>query len=189
MANADAAFGFRPINSMGGPYNGQTLKCRILSTASEGPLFVGDPVTLVGGADTQGYPTVKEADTVTEAVYGIVDSVDAVTAESLPYRAALTDRTINVVTAYGNYFVVQADGVMEAADVGQMTNFVAGAGSTAMGRSTYEISAADTGTSVTGEIRIISFLDQADNDLTLTNAKVIVTFQETPIAQTGQAGV
>jgi hypothetical protein len=80
MANADAAFGFRPINSMGGPYNGYTLKCRILSTASEGPLFVGDPVTLVGGADTQGYATVKEADTATESVYGVVASIDAATA-------------------------------------------------------------------------------------------------------------
>lgn len=189
MANADAAFGFRPINSMGGPYNGYTLKCRILSTASEGPLFVGDPVTLVGGADTQGYATVREADTVTEAVYGVVASIDADQASSLPYRAALTDRTLNVVPAYNNFFVVQGDGVMEAGDVGSMTNYVSGAGSTVTGRSTYEISATAIGTTVTGEIRIIGFLDVPDNDLTLTNPKVIVTFQETPIAQTGQAGV
>jgi len=189
MANADAAFGFRPVNSMGGPYQGGTLKCRILSTASEGPLFPGDPVTIVGGGDTQGYPTVKEADTVTEAVYGVVASVEPTQASDLPYRATLTDRVLNVVSAYNNYFVVQADGVMEAGDVGSMTNYVSGGGSTVTGRSTYEISATAIGTTVTGEIRIIGFLDAPDNDLTLTNAKVIVTFQETPIAQTGQAGV
>ena len=189
MANADAAFGFRPINRMGGVYNGATLRCRILTSASEGPLFVGDPVTIQGGGDSQGYATVREANTVTESVYGVVASIDADTASSLPYRAAATERTLNVVPANGNFFVVQADGVMEAADVGSMCDFVAGAGNTAMGRSTYELAADTIGTSAAGEVRIIGFLDQADNDLTLTNAKVIIAFNEPGLATASTPGV
>ena len=178
MANADAAFGFRPINAQGGPYTGQTQRCFVPTTASEGPLFIGDVVTLIGSASTDGYPSVKEA-AATEAAYGVVASFDAAPTDlSLQYRAASTERYCQVVPVRNNFFVAQFDGVSEAADVGLNTIYVVGAGSTVTGRSTSELSATAVGTTVASEIKIIAFLDSPDNDLTLTNAKAIVMFNE-----------
>ena len=178
MANADAAFGFKPINHLGGVYTGQTQRCYVPTTASEGPLFIGDVVTLIGSASTDGYPSVKEA-AATEAAYGVVASFDANPDNlTLPYRAASTARYVNVVPVEGNLFVAQFDGVSEAADVGLNTIFVVGAGSTTTGISTTELSATDVGTSIADEIKIIAFVDAPDNDLTLTNARAIVKFNE-----------
>jgi len=178
MANPDAAFGFKPINRQGGVYNGASQRCYVPTTASEGPLFIGDVVTLVGSASTDGYPQVKEA-AATEAAYGVVMSFEANPDNlALPYRAASTARYCQVVPCVGNYFIAQFDGVSEAADVGLNTIFVVGAGSTATGLSTSELSAADVGTSIADEVKIIAFVDAVDNDLTLTNANAIVMFNE-----------
>ena len=178
MANADAAFGFLPINRAGGVYNGVTQRCYVPTTASEGALFLGDVVTLIGSASTDGYPQVKEA-AATEAAYGVVTSFEANPDNlALPYRAASTARYLQVAPAFGNFFLAQFDGVSEAADVGLNTTFVVGAGSTATGRSTSELSATDVAASAGKEIKIIAFVDKPDNDLTLTNAVAIVQFNE-----------
>ena len=188
MANKDAAFGFLPINSPNGPYNGQTQRCYIPTTASEGALFLGDVVTLIGSASTDGYPQVKEA-AATEAAYGVVTSFEANPDNlALPYRAASTARYLQVVPAFGNFFLAQFDGVSEAADVGLNTTYVVGAGSTTTGRSTTELSATDVAASAGKEIKIIAFVDKPDNDLTLTNAVAIVQFNEAQLGQ-GTAGV
>jgi hypothetical protein len=159
------------------------------TTASEGALFLGDVVTLIGTASTDGYPQVKEA-AATEAAYGVVTSFEANPDNlSLPYRAASTARYLNVAPCVGNFFLVQADGIMEAADVGLNTTYVVGAGSTATGRSTTEISATDVAASAGKEIKIIAFLDKPDNDLTLTNPKVIVQFTEAQLGSTQSVGV
>lgn len=177
MANADAAFGFLPINRQGGVYNGATQRCYIPTTASEGPLFIGDVVTLIGSASTDGYPSVKEA-AATEAAYGVVTAFESVTSSSTVYRAASEERYCQVVPCVGNYFIAQFDGVSEAADVGLNTIFVVGAGSTVTGKSTTELSATTVSATVVNEVKIIAFVDKPDNDLTLTNAKAIVMFNE-----------
>lgn len=178
MANADAAFGFLPINRQGGVYNGATQRCYVATSATAGPLFIGDVVTLAGTASTDGYPSVKEA-AATDAAYGVVTSFEANPDNlSLPYRAASTARYCQVVPCVGNYFIAQFNGVSEAADVGLNTIYVVGAGSTVTGKSTTELSATDVGTSIADEVKIIAFVDKPDNDLTLTNAKAIVMFNE-----------
>lgn len=178
MANTDAAFGFRAVNYMGGPYTGQTIRAYVPTTASEGPLFIGDVVTLIGTATSDGYPHVKEA-AATEAAYGVIAGFDPNPDNlSQPYRAASTARYCQVVPVVGNVFEAQFDGVSEAADVGLNTTFVVGAGSTVTGRSTTELSATSVGTTVASEIKILAFVDRTDNDLTLTNAKAIVMFNE-----------
>jgi hypothetical protein len=135
-------------------------------------------VTLIGSASTDGYPSVKEA-AATEEAYGVVASFDAEpTNLGLQYRAASTARYAQIVPVRNNFFVAQFDGVSEANDVGTNTIYVVGAGSTVTGRSTTELSATSVGTSIADEIKIIAFLDSPDNDLTLTNAKAIVQFNE-----------
>lgn len=188
MANPDAAFGFRPIGPNGGAYTGQVMRCFVPSIASEGPLFVGDVVTQVGLGTTDGYPHVKEA-AATEAAYGVITSFDANPDNTtLVHRAALTPRYCQVVLAENNFFEVQFDGLSELADVGLNTIFVVGAGSTATGYSTTEISATDVGTSIADEVKIIAFVNRADNDPTLTNANVIIKFNE-PGTGHGTVGV
>lgn len=189
MANKDAAFGFRAIGSAGGgPYNGSTMRCLVPAAASEGPLFIGDVVTNIGTADVDGYVHVTEA-TATEAAYGVVASFEADEASSLPYRAALTKRYVNVIPCVGNFFVVQADGVMDAGDVGLNAVFAVGAGSTATGYSTTEMSATDIAASAGKELKIIGFLNSPDNDLTLTNAVAIVQFTEAQLGSVQSVGV
>ncbi len=183
MANPDAPFGFRAINAMGGPFNGATQRVYVPSIASEGDLFIGDVVTLTGSASSDGYPAVKEA-AATEAAYGVISGFDANPDNlTLPYRAALTARYAQVVPVLGNFFEAQFNTVSEVADVGLNTIYVVGAGSTATGYSTTEISATAVGTSAAGEIKIIGFVDRPDNDLTLTNANAIVIFNEAQLGQ------
>ena len=177
MANSTQAFGFRAIGSANSaPYNGGTIRCMIPTTASEGALFIGDVVTLIGSASTDGYPTVKEA-AVAELPYGVVASFDANPSNlELPYRAASTQRYLRVVPVEGNLFEARFDGLSEAADVGSTTIYVVGAGSTTTGLSTTALSATDVGTSVADDVRIVGFKDAPDNDLTLTTAVAIVKF-------------
>ena len=188
MANADAPFGFRPIGTDYGPYTGVTRRCYVPTTASEGPLFVGDVVTLIGSASADGYPQVKEA-AATEAAYGVVMAFEPDrTNLAAQYRLSSTARYCQVAPVRGNFFLAQFNGVSEAADVGLNTIYVVGAGDTANGRSTTELSATDVGTSIADEIKIIAFLDSPDNDLTLTNAIAIVQFNEPQLGE-GTVGV
>jgi len=178
MANSTQLFGFRAVGSAnGGPYNGATLRVQVPTTASEGPLFIGDVVTLIGGASTDGYPTVKEA-AVTELPFGVIASVDANPDNlSLPYRAASTQRYARVVPVEGNFFEARFNGsALSTANVGQTTIYAVGAGSTVLGTSTTALSATDVGTSVADECRIVAYKNAPDNDITLANAVAIVKF-------------
>ena len=58
MANVDAAFGFRPVNRDGSPYNGATLRC-VFAAADATAAFIGDPVIL-DGSSSEGYPGVSQ---------------------------------------------------------------------------------------------------------------------------------
>ena len=178
MANSTQAFGFRAVGSANGsPYNGQTLRVQVPTAASEGPLFIGDIVTLIGGASVDGYPTVKEA-AVTELPFGVISSFDANPDNlSLPYRATLTERYAQVVPVEGNFFEARFDGdALSHANVGQTTIYVVGAGSTATGLSTTVLSATNVGTSVADECRIVAWKNSPDNDFTLATAVAIVKF-------------
>ena len=178
MANSTQGFGFRAVGSANSaPYNGGTLRVSVPTTSSEGPLFIGDVVTLSGGASVDGYPTVHEA-AVADLPFGVVSSFDANPDNlSLPYRAASTARYAQVVPVEGNFFEARFNGdALSADDVGQTTIYVVGAGSTATGLSTTVLSATDVGTSVADDCRIVAFKNAPDNDLTLATAVAIVKF-------------
>jgi len=178
MANSTQAFGFRAVGSANGsPYNGQTLRVLVPTTSSEGPLFIGDLVTLSGGASVDGYPTVNEA-AVAELPFGVISSFDANPVNlSLPYRAALTARYAQVVPVEGNFFEARFDGTaLSATTVGNTTIYAVGSGSTATGQSTTALSMTNVGTSVADECRIVAWKNSPDNDPTLANAVAIVKF-------------
>jgi len=177
MANADAAFGFRPVNADGGPFTGQTRKCVIVATGTATAVYVGDCVKMdTAAAETGGYQAVDIA-TGGDPVYGVVTSFDAdPDALSDQYRKASTKRTCNVVLADRGYFAVQSDANPGLAGVGLNAAFVSTAGSTVTGLSGAEISGATVAN--TGDVQIIGGYDAPDNDLTASNAVWIVKFND-----------
>jgi len=154
MANADAAFGFRPINRDGSPYNGATLRCVI--PASDGTAtFLGDAVKLAGDSDT-GYPTVIQC-AAGDPVFGVVTGFDA-DPDGLgnQYRLASTKRFCQVVPVDSTYFEAQEDGVggaLASTDIGLNANFVVGSGDTSYGKSAMEIDSSTAATTATLDLQ------------------------------------
>jgi hypothetical protein len=192
MANADAAFGFRPINRDGSPYNGATLRC-VFPAADTTAAFIGDAVKLGGSSDT-GYPTVTQA-TAGGPVLGVVVSFEA-DPDGLKnqYRVASTKRFCQVVLADDSYFEIQSDDdttALAEAGVGLNANFVVGSGSTTYGMSAMELDSDGASTTNTLDLMIVGLVDRADNLLSGTgsgNKNAIVKFND-PQHKHGRTGV
>ena len=192
MANADAAFGFRPVKRDGSPYNGATQRCVI--PASDGTAtFIGDAVKLSGTSDT-GYPSVIQA-AAGDAVFGVVTAFEAnPDALSDQYRKASTKRFCQVALAQDTLFEVQSDDdttALAEATVGLNADFVVGTGSTAYGTSAMELDSDSASTTNTLDLQIVALVDRADNLLSgtgSTNKNAIVRFND-PQSKAGRTGV
>lgn len=192
MANADAAFGFRPINRDGSPYNGATLRC-VIAAADTTATFIGDAVKLGGTSDT-GYPSVTQC-AAGDPVFGVVTAFEA-NPDALgdQYRKASTKRFCQVVKAEGNYFEVQSDDdttALAVTDVGLNANFIVGSGSTAYGVSAMELDSSGLSTTSTLDLQVVGLVDRADNLLSgtgSTNKNAIVQFND-PQSKPQRTGV
>jgi len=179
MANPDAAFGFRPIGRNGGPFAGQLHRVYIPTTSTTTNIFVGDPVRLTGTGSTDGYPAVDVVSAVANVPYGVVVAFEANPSDlSANYHTAGNARYAKVVLCDEAVFEVQADDTMALNDVGGNIDYVLGAGSTVTGLSGFELDASAVTTTAGDVLQIQSFVDRADNDPTLTNANVIVKFND-----------
>lgn len=181
MANPTGAFGFRPIGRNGGVYSGQSHRVFIPSTSTTAATFVGDVVKLGGGADGAGYATVLPLASTTEVPYGVVTSFDANPSNlELQYSPAAESggRYAKVVLCDEASFLIKNNGVMQAADVGLNTDIALTAGSTVTGYSGFVLEAGNVATDTGDILQVQGFEDAADNDLTLTNARVIVKFND-----------
>jgi hypothetical protein len=182
MANADGAFGFRPINRDGSPYNGATLRC-VIAAADTTSTFIGDPVILDGSSNT-GYPGVSQC-AAGEPVFGVVTAFEA-NPDGLgdQYRKASTLRFCQVTPAAGSYFEVQSDDdttALTEAMVGLNAGYEVAAGSTVYGVSGFELDSTDASTTSTLDLQIVGLVDRADNQLSgtgSTNKNVIVKFND-----------
>ncbi len=183
MANADAPFGFRPINRDGSPYNGATFRA-VFATGDGTATFIGDAVKLAG-TSIEGYPTIAQC-AAGDPVLGVVTAFEA-NPSSLgdQYRKASTQRFCQVVSANDGYFEVQCDDVSTATaitDVGLNANFVVGTGDTAYGVSAMELNSDSTGvTTVPLDLQIVALVDRPDNLLSgtgSTNKNAIVRFND-----------
>lgn len=186
MANADAAFGFRPINADGGPFNGATRRCVIVATGTTTAVHIGDAVKMdTAAADTGGYQAVDIA-AAGNPVYGVVTSFDADPTDlGVQFRKATTKRFCNVAIAADNLFVVQDQANNGLAGVGFNAPYVVVAGSDVTGFSKSEIG---TATASSGEdVQIYGGYDAPDNDLTASNALWIIKFNDpqTKVVRTG----
>ena len=182
MANVYSAFGFRPINRDGSPYNGATLRC-VIAAADATATFIGDAVVLDGSSDT-GYPGVSQA-AAGEPVFGVVTAFEAnPDGLSDQYRKALTKRFCQVTPADGTYFEIQSDDdttALTEAMVGLNADYVVGSGSTAYGISAMELDSDGAATTSTLDLQIVGLVDRVDNQLSgtgSTNKNVIVKFND-----------
>lgn len=177
MANADAGFGFKAINAVGGPYTGQTERVVILS-GNGTVTYVGDPVKITTtAANADGTPSVIQG-AAGSPVFGVVTSFEADPDNlSLQYRAATTKRFAQVVRSDNAYFEVQAKANPGLASVGANIAFVITGGSAYTGMSGTEIVTPTVATS--GDCQIVRGANRPDNDLTLSNSVWVVKFNNT----------
>lgn len=179
MANVDAPFGLRPVRyKNGAPYQGQANA--YFATGATGIIAKGDPVSLVGSANTSAFggyapgmlPQVQLATAGdSENMVGVCVSVIPVTHESLPYRANSTDRIIMVADDPGLIFEVQLD------DDGDSTNWAAtvtnlyanlasGTASTQYGTSVWELDGSDVpANDYSNQVYLLGLSKKAGNEL------------------------
>jgi hypothetical protein len=170
MANPDRPMGLQPVRNLSGsPYNGATNP---YSTAAGDSVAIlcGDPVTLAGTSQTingQVYLDVARAATG-DILVGVMTSVQPITADSLRYRAASTQRIINVCDDPNVEFEIQevsGGTALTANDAGLNANFVVAAGSTATGMSGVELNNATEAATNTLDLLIARFVNRADNEI------------------------
>ena len=179
MANKSAPQGFKPINATGGPYNGATQRVYIPATDTTTDVFIGDVVKVAGSASTDGYPTVTVVTATTDVPSGVIVSFEPNRDDlSTSYGAKGTARYGAMVNVENQLFEVETNAAMEAADVGRNVDYALTAGSTVTGYSKYAVIGGNVTTASTDVLQIVGFVDRPDNDLTLTNAKVIVRFND-----------
>ena len=187
MANNDTPFGLRPVRHKSGqPYNGAVTHCYVPSSDSTA-IFIGDPVVHVGDSndnEIHGHPpgTLLEVTRATvgdnQSISGVVVGVLADTQDSTTYRAASTERVLQVVTDPDVMFEIQADGTLTADSVGLNAVLIAThSGSTVTGLSgieldtTSDVPAADA----SNQLLIHGLVPAVDNELASANSKALVT--------------
>lgn len=195
MANANTAFGARPVRyASGAPYNGACKTYYVPSTQATN-MFIGDPVIIAGDGDADGVPTITIATAgTTNRVTGfIVGFRPSSTIVANGYRLASTAEYVMVADDPDLLWEMQEDavgGALAATNISQNIDLVAGSGSTVTHLSGWQ---ADSSTAVTTaglQMRIIGFAQRPDNVIG-ANAKVLLRINEpTEIgAAAGTAGV
>ena len=192
MANSDNAFGLRPVASGGsGPYTGKIERFYVQSSDATA-IYVGGLVKPDGSASADGLMSVTGNISTGDAVLGVVVAVEPVTADSLTYRAASTERWVYVNTDPNQVFEVQDDsvgGALAAANVGNsadLTGFTGG--DTVYGNSTMEIDSSTATASGDGseDVVIIGLVQREDNSIA-ANANWLVRLNNHFMVD-GQAG-
>lgn len=168
MANADTPFGLRPARNLsGGPYNA-SVNLYSTATGDATAIFIGDPVILSGTSQTIDgvvYSDVDQAATG-DVIVGVVVGVKPVTADSLTYRAASTQRLLYVCDDPNALFEIQevsGGTALTANDAGLNANFVVGSGSTVTGYSGVELNNATEATTNTLDLHIVGLAPRPDN--------------------------
>jgi hypothetical protein len=168
MANADTPFGLRPVRYLSGaPYNG-AVNMYSTATGDGTAIYLGDPVTLSGTSQTINgriYVDVKQAATG-DIIVGTVVGVAPVTADSLIYRAASTQRLLLIADDPNLLFEIQevSGGTsLTANDLGLNANFVVSAGVAANGMSGVELNNATEAATNTLDLLITGFVNRDDN--------------------------
>jgi hypothetical protein len=197
MANVDSPFGLRPVRHLLGlPVNMALVPCYIASSYATA-LFIGDPVIKVAGGSNTAYETAPGAGSfeigtmpnIEKATAGDGNRISGVIVGFAPnpsnleqkHNPASTERIALVNMDPFTVYEIQADGAIPAADIGLNAVLIyTHSGSTTTGLSgveldtTSDVPAADA----SNQLLIIRAVNRADNDTTLTHAKVEVLINQ-----------
>lgn len=191
MANVSRVNGFRPVKHLdGSPWNGQVNRY-FVAAADATAIFQGDLVKLAAVSDTQGAvvagtvsiggtqgATAFVAGTDSAAVGVMVGvAINPLNLNTPQYRAASTATYILVADAPDTIYEVQINGIPLATSFNKNVNVLTGttgAGSTTTGQSAMVLDNTTVATTATLPIKIMGARQQVDNDITSTNAKVLV---------------
>jgi len=172
MANANAAFGLRPINDNGTPWSGQG-RMVYFPTSQSGNIFLGDPLVALGGTDAWGVPAVGIASAgATNVVLGGFNGICngpqgsgyTVTRDLPVYRQASVANYGFIPDDPNQLYAIQEDsngGAIAAANAGfSNANLVSGSGSTTTGFSGWQLqsSTASTSSNPTYQLRMLGLL-------------------------------
>lgn len=173
MANIDRPNGFRPVMHLNGnPYNGASRKYYSPSDN----LFIGDVVEADGTGNADGYPTVGRAE-ASDVIQGVVVGWE-VNPDNLANNYHTASATYAVFIADDPDLIFEAqsdDATLVVGSIGLNVNFVVASGATATGLSNMEIDGNTGATTATLPFKIIGFTDREDNDISLTNHRLLVT--------------
>ena len=168
MANVDTPMGFRPVRHISGaPYNGAVELFSALNTDATA-MFIGDPVVLSGTSQTINGRIYRDVDQAAtgQVVVGVIVGVVPITAESVRYRAASTQRLLYVASSPDLVFEIQevSGGTAFTADTaGFNADFVVGSGNTTSGMSGVELNNSGEATTNTLDLKILSPVAREDN--------------------------
>jgi len=180
MANANVAFGLKPVRMKdGSPYNG-ACDMYYMPTSVATAAYIGDPVKLGGSADAAGVASVAlcaATDTITGVIVGFQDA----TSMEAGYGAASTIRYPLVAHGQDLLFEIQEDGdggAIAAADIGLNADIIVAAGSSYSKRSGVMLDTSTKNTTATLGLRVVGLAQRPDNALS-ANAKVLVSLNDT----------
>lgn len=167
MANVDSSFGLRPVRQLdGSAYNG-AVRHYSTATGDGTAIFLGDPVVLSGTSQEINGVTYLDVDQAAtgNVIAGVVVGVLPVTADSLIYRAASTQRILMVAPPNLEYEIQEVSGgtPLTANDAGLNANFVVGSGSTVTGQSGVELNNSGEATTNTLDLQIVGLSPRPDN--------------------------
>ncbi len=173
MANVNAPFGGRLINTLVAASFNSKLHTYTTSSSDATPIFVGDFVRMTNVTDAYGTPYITQANATDLDIVGVAVSMkNPATQESRIYRAANEVLEIHVIDDPLAEFEMQVSGNVTTASIGKTANLLVGAGSTLTGMSAMQINVSTVGTG--SQLLIIGMLARADNTLG-TYAKVRIT--------------
>lgn len=177
MANANKPIGFRPVKHLNGSsFNGQG-NMYFVAAGEANNIAIGDLVKLSGTADANGVAGVARISAAGDVYLGAVIGFKPYPSDlTKNYRPASTAYYVYVADSPDIVYEVQADAVVNVADVG--LNFdptVTAAtvtGNTAV--SNMQIAGATKAVTATLGFKLVGMAQREDNDITSTNAKWLV---------------
>jgi hypothetical protein len=174
MANTNRPGGLKPVSYLNGaPYTGQA---RLYSVpVSSAAMYIGDPVTLSGSADTNGLAGISIGVAGSAVIGVVVGFVVAPPGVSLvATNIDLTVRSIPVSSTVVQYALVADDPNLifeiqdgqtvptAVTDIGQNTNFLIAAGATTYSDSG-TVTAATLTAGTTSNLKLMGFTQRIDN--------------------------
>lgn len=198
MSNPNSPMGLQPVGSLlASPFSGAVLRC-YMSTTLGTAMGIGDPVDLLGTADTPGFtPEVTLATQgATHPIFGVIVAWDINTDNVFQnYRKASEARYCYVCVDPFMVYEVQGDAtVIAATAVGANAVLTSAAVNTVTGLSAWVLNGGTTpANDATYQVMILGAANRPNNDITAAYAvwRVVISLKRglVPTTSLGALGV